>query len=99
MACIAGAAASGCLGLLAAHRGRPLSDPRPTSARWWKLTASGAGLLAALIIVTTATGELPEAGWFIAMITGLTALVLIGAGLVLGIAHLASRPSRRATAH
>jgi hypothetical protein len=28
------------------------------------------------------------------MVTGLTALLLIGAGVVLGIAHLASRPSR-----
>jgi hypothetical protein len=55
--------------------------------------------LAALILVTTATGELPAGGWFVAMITGLTALVLIGAGLVLGVAHLAGRPSRRATAY
>jgi peptidoglycan/LPS O-acetylase OafA/YrhL len=98
VACIAVGAAAGCLGLLAAHRARPLSEPRRTSAQWWKLTAAGAGLLAALIAVTTATGELPEGGWLLAMITGLTALLLLGAGLVLGIAHLASRPSRRATA-
>jgi DMSO reductase anchor subunit len=48
-------------------------------------------LLAALIALTTATGERPEGGWPIAMVTGLTALVLLGAGVVLGIAHLASR--------
>ena len=41
--------------------------------------------------ITTATGELPEGGWLIAMVTGLTALLLLGAGIVLGIAHLASR--------
>jgi hypothetical protein len=77
--------------LLAAHRARPLTQSRPATAHWWKLLAGGAGLLAALIAVTTATGELPEGGWLIAMVTGLTALVLVGAGIALGIAHLAGR--------
>jgi hypothetical protein len=96
VACIGVGAAAAWLGLLAAHRARPLTDPRPKSAQWWKLTAAGAGLLAALIAITTATGELPSGGWFVAMIAGLTALLLMGAGLVQGIAHLAGRPSRRA---
>lgn len=94
--CVAVGAIAGYLGLLAAHRARPLTDPRPMSAHWWKLTAGGAALLAALIATTTATGELPEGAWLIAMITGLTAVILIGAGLVLGITHVASRPSRHA---
>ena len=94
LACLAIGAAAGGLGMLAAHRARPLTQPRPTSAHWWKLLAGGAAVMAALIAITTATGELPDGGWLIAMITGLTALLLIGAGVVLGIAHLASRPSR-----
>jgi hypothetical protein len=54
--------------------------------RWWKLLLGGAGLFAALIAVTTATGELPSAGWLAAMVVGLTAIVLMATGLVLGIA-------------
>jgi hypothetical protein len=46
---------------------------------------------------TTATGELPDGGWLIAMITGLTAVLLIGAGIALGIAHVAARPHRSTT--
>jgi hypothetical protein len=89
---------AGWLGLLAAHRARPLTEPRPTTAHWWKLLAAGAGLMAVLIAITTATGELPEGGWFLAMVAGLTALLLLGAGIVLGIAHLAARPGRSAAA-
>lgn len=98
LACIAVGLAAGGLGLAAAHRARPLSQPRTATAHWWKLLASGAGLLAALIAATTATGELPDGGWLIAMVTGLTAVVLLGAGFVLGLAHLAGRPQRRAAA-
>jgi hypothetical protein len=93
--CLAVAVAAGALGFLAAHRARPLTQPRSASAHWWKLLACGAGLLAALIAITTATGELPDGGWLIAMVTGLTAIVLLAAGIVLGIAHLAGRPQRR----
>ena len=60
------------------------------------MLAAGLGLLAALISITTATGELPEGGWYIAMLTGLTAVVLVAAGIVLGIVHLASRTRRAA---
>lgn len=98
LACLAVGVAAGWLGLLAAHRARPLTRPRPATAHWWKFLAGGAGLLAALIAMTTATGELPDGGWLVAMVTGLTAIVLIGAGIVLGIAHLAARTRRGAPA-
>jgi len=98
LVCIAVGIAAGWLGLTAAHRARPLAEPRATSAHWWKLLAAGAGLLAALIATTTATGELPDGGWLIAMISGLAAVTLLGAGIVLGIIHLAARPHRRAAA-
>jgi hypothetical protein len=95
LACLAVAIVAGGLGLLFVHRARP----RPMPARWWQLTTAGTCLLAALIATTTATGELPAGAWLVAMITGLTAIVLIAAGVVLGITHLASRPARRAAAH
>ena len=98
LACLVVAVAAGGLGLLFVHRARPLTRPRPMSARWWQLTAAGTCVLAALIATTTATGELAAGAWLIAMITGLTAVVLIAAGVVLGITHLASRPARRAAA-
>jgi hypothetical protein len=98
LACSAVGVTAGWLGLLAAHRARPLTQPRPATAHWWKLLAGGAGLLAALIATTTATGELPDGGWLIAMVTGLTAIVLLGAGIVLGIAHVAGRIRRGAAA-
>jgi hypothetical protein len=97
LACAVVAITMAGLALLNHHRARPLTTPRPTSAHWWKVTTAGVALLAILIAVTNATGELPEGGWLVAMITGLTALLLIGAGLVLGVVHLASRPSRPAT--
>jgi hypothetical protein len=98
LACTAGAVTAGWLGLLAAHRSKPLTQPRPATAHWWKLLAAGAGLLAALVVATTAIGELPDGGWLVAMVTGLTALVLLGAGIVLGIVHLAGRARRGAAA-
>ena len=98
LACIAIGVSAGWLGLLAAHRARPLSEARPTSTHWWKLLAAGGGLLAALVATTTATGELPVGGWYVAMLTGLTAIALIGAGIVLAIVHLAARLNRGAAA-
>jgi hypothetical protein len=98
LACLAVAVIAGWLALVSAHRARPLSEPRPTTRNWWKLLAGGGAVLAVLIATTTATGELPEGVWFVAMVTGLTGLVLIGAGIVLGIAHLASRANRSTAA-
>jgi hypothetical protein len=98
LACVAVGVTAGWLGLLAAHWARPVTQSRPATAHWWKLLAGGAGLLGALVAITTATGELPDGGWLVAMVTGLTAFVLLGAGIVLGIAHLAARTSRGAAA-
>jgi hypothetical protein len=65
------------------HRSRPVVA---SGATWWKLLAAGAALLVAEIIVTTITGELPDGGWFVAMVVGLTSFVLIATGVVHGIA-------------
>ena len=55
-------------------------------------------LLAGLVVVTNATGELPSGGWLVAMTVGLAALLLVTGGLILGIVHLASRDRGSATA-
>ena len=81
---LAGAAALLALAALAWRRGRPVVAEQ--DSRWWKLLLAGAGLLTALVVVTTITGELPEGGWYVAMATMLTSFGLIGAGVVLGIA-------------
>jgi hypothetical protein len=95
-ACAAVALAAGALAYVSARRGRPVAGERSIAAHWWKLASAGAVLVVALVAITRATGELPEGGWFVAMVAGLTALLLLGAGLVLGIVHLASRPAGRA---
>lgn len=80
------ALAVGLLGLAALiwRRSRPVVTT--PDSRWWKLLLGGVGLLAALIVVTTITGELPNGGWYVAMATMFTSFGLIGAGVVLGIA-------------
>lgn len=97
-ACAVVALGSGGLGLVAANRSRRLSEPHPMSARWFPLLAAGVALLAGLIVVTRMTGELPSGGWLAAMVTGLTAVLLIGAGLVLGTVHFAGRAARNGSA-
>jgi hypothetical protein len=95
LACGAVALAAAGLAVVNARRTRPLSDPQPLAAHWWKPVAAGTTLLATLIAVTTATGELPSGAWFVAMLVGLASLLLIGVGLVLAISRLANRAVRR----
>jgi hypothetical protein len=95
--CLAVAVIAVSLALVSAHRARPLTERHPTTGNWWKLLGGGSVVLAVLIGTTNATGELPEGAWFVAMVTGLTGLTLIGAGIVLGIAHLSSRANRSTT--
>ena len=96
--CALAALALVALGLLALHRTRPLSELRTLPSRWWVVLGAGVALLVGLVMVTTATGELPEGGWFLAMVTGLAAIVLIATGLVLGAVHLTGRTRRRTVA-
>lgn len=83
------------LALVALHRARPLHEVRSIPSRWWVVLGCGVVLLAGLVVVTRATGELPEGGWFLAMVTGLTAIVLIATGLGLGVVQLVGRSHRR----
>ena len=97
LACAAAGAVASVVALVAAHRQRPLTSARPASVYWWKLLLAGVTGLVALVAVTTATGELAEGGWFLAMVLGLAAVLVMSAGVVLGIVHLASRSTRRAS--
>lgn len=64
-------------------RNRPVVNDR--AGRWWKLLLGGAGLLASLVVITAATGELSSGGWLLAMAVGLTSVVLMATGLAIGI--------------
>lgn len=82
------AAVAGTLALVAWRHTRAITAARPATAQWWKFLAGGGGVLGAMILVLTATGEVAEAMWWPMMIAILGALVTLAAGLVLGIAHL-----------
>ena len=71
------------------HDARPIAVPRDATGRRWKYLGSGAGLLIALIAITTVTGEVTESLWVPTMVAFVFALVLIATGVVLTIAHVA----------
>ena len=83
MAGVATAVLTGGLSLISYRRNRPLA-PSTGTTRWWKLVAAGVGLLAALIVTVNVTGEVPDGFWFPMILTGLTAIVLMAMGLILG---------------
>ncbi len=69
------------------RRTRSVGSTSTASAHWWKFLSGGAGILAAVIVITTATGEVGNSMWWPMMITVFCALMLVAAGLVLGLAH------------
>ncbi len=87
------AAVAGALAVVAWRHTRAITTARPATAHWWKFLAGGAGVLGAIVVVTTATGEVDESLWWPMLLTVLSGLVTLAIGLVLGVAHLArSRP-------
>lgn len=82
------AAVAGALAVVGWRYNRVISTARPATAHWWKFLAGGAGVLAAIVVVTTTTGEVDESLWWPMLITVLSALGAVAAGLVLGIARL-----------
>lgn len=85
------AVAGGGLAVLAWHRDRPAAAPSGATAKWWKLLGGGLALLAAVILTTTATGELSEPAWLVAAVVFLASCTLIGTGAVLGLVRLTRR--------
>jgi hypothetical protein len=85
----------GVLAMLTWRHERPAPSEREAAQRWWKLLGAGVALLATVIGVTTATGELSEPGWAIAAITFLVSVSLLGVGVILGLVRLTDR--RRST--
>jgi len=83
------------LAALVWREGRPVQTPHAATAHRWRYLAGGAGLLVAVKVVTTATGELPSGWWWVAMATILGGLVLLAIGLVLTVAHLAAHVAHR----
>jgi hypothetical protein len=92
---VAVAALGAALAMLIWRHERPAPSQRAVAQRWWKLLAGGAALLATVIGVTIATGELSEPAWAIAALTFLVSVSLLGAGLILGLVRLTDR--RRTT--
>lgn len=92
---VAVAAMGAVLAMLIWRHERPARAQREAAQRWWKLLVSGAALLATVVGVTTATGELSEPAWAIAAATLLVSVSLLGAGVILGLVRLTDR--RRST--
>lgn len=88
---------AGGLSLISYRRNRPLASSTSADG-WWKLLAGGVGLMTALIVTLKMTGEVPNGFWYPMIMTGLTAIVLMTMGLILGVSHLTSRGTRRASA-
>jgi hypothetical protein len=79
------------LAMLIWRRERPAAVQRSAAANWWKLLGSGAALLALVVTVTIATGELSQATWFLAAAAFLASVTLLGAGAVLAVVRLTGR--------
>jgi hypothetical protein len=91
------AVASGALSVAAWRHTRTITTALPVTAHWWKFLAGGAGVLAAVIVTTTVTGEITNGLWWPTMITIALAVTALGAGLVLGIAQLTGHRTHNAT--
>lgn len=87
------AVAAGGLAFLSWQRTQGIAAAPPVTAHWWKLLAGGAGVLSAVAIVTTITGEVTEGLWLPMMVTILFGLSGLVGGLILGLAHLARTAS------
>ena len=81
---------AGAVSLVSYRRNRPIAPIGPVLG-WWKFVGGGGAILAALIVVTNLTGELPEGFWLPTMLAGLTALVLMTIGMILGVTRLLTR--------
>ncbi|MDQ3639873.1 MAG: hypothetical protein M3450_00015 [Actinomycetota bacterium] len=90
------AAVAAALAVVAWRHSRPLAVARPATAHWWKFLTGGAGVLAAVIVITTATGEVGNSMWWPMMISVVCALMLLVTGLVLGVAHRSGNRPRNA---
>lgn len=83
--------AAGVLAFLSWQRAQPVAAERPVTTHWWQLLTLGAGVLSAVAIVTTITGEVPQGLWWPMMVTILLGLSSLVGGLLLGLAHLSRR--------
>lgn len=90
---LAFAAVATVLAVVSARQTRRITVAGSTTAQWWKLLALGAGALLAMIL---AEGATDLSLWMPMIVTVLFSLLMIAAGVVLGIARLFSTHSRRA---
>ena len=83
--CMAIAVLAGALAIAARRQARAVMPHSGLTAQWWKLLTFGSAALVAMIV---AEGATDLSLWWPMVITVLCALVALGAGLVLGLAHL-----------
>lgn len=86
---LSAAAVAAALAVLSWPHPRPRAMTDPVIAHWWKFLTGGVGVLAAVIVLTTATGEVAASMWWPMTIALVCALMLLIAGFVLGVAHRA----------
>jgi hypothetical protein len=87
----------GALAVTAWRQTRTVTSSGPVPAQWWKLLATGAGALAAVIGATALPVEYPNSLWWPMFIVVLGALVTLGAGAVLGVVRFGNYLHRRAS--
>ena len=87
------AAVAGVLCFSSALQTRTVTATGSVTSQWWKLLAIGIGGVFAMIL---AEGATDLSLWMPMIITVLFSLVLIAAGLVLGVAHVFVTYSHRA---
>jgi hypothetical protein len=85
---LAVAAAAAVLAAVASRRAQPIAAARSVTSQWWKLLGAGVAIIVGFAVVTTATGQLGDGAWVWAMAVLLSAITLVGAGVVLGITRL-----------
>jgi hypothetical protein len=61
------------------------------TANWWKFLVVGAAVLGVVIVTVNVVGEVDDSLWLPMVILMVGSLVILAAGLILGIAHLAAR--------
>lgn len=61
------------------------------TANWWKFLVVGAVVLSGVIVTVNVVGEVDDSLWLPMVILMVGSLVILAAGLVLGIARLAAR--------
>ena len=93
LAVLAGAFAS--VAYAAARFAHVIRDRAALTGCWWQVFGLGAAILASDVVVANAVGDFPGHWWYAFIGVLFLSFVMIAAGAVLGLGHLAGRSARR----